>query len=64
MCDEEPEWLVKIQQEKKKRIQEYDRKINNIINEMAKLMKEKEIFEKKMEQYITKLMEQWIVGKK
>jgi uncharacterized coiled-coil DUF342 family protein len=71
MSDEQSEWFTKIEEEKNKRLEEYDKKINDVINEInemrcqvVKLLTEKETFKKQIEEYVNKLMEQWIVEKK
>ncbi len=57
-----------MEEEKNKQLEEYDKKINDVINEMrsqvVKLLKQKEGFKKQIEEYVNKLMHQWIVEKK
>jgi hypothetical protein len=59
-----PNWLIGIQETNKRAIEDLDRKINDVAQQVLKMISEKETLKRQQQKQIDQLIEHWLISEK
>jgi len=59
-----PDWLIEIQETNKRAIEDLDRKINDVAQQVLKMISEKETHKRQQQKQIDQLIEHWLISEK